>query len=68
MEQKSNSALIGSIVIIVILVVGGFYLYNKTMQEKAQTEKTNAVVQDKALNDIENSLNTTNLDNIDKTI
>jgi cytoskeletal protein RodZ len=38
-ENKSSGALIGTIIVIVILVVGGFYLWNTRVQPKIE-EKT----------------------------
>lgn len=41
-EKKSNGALIGSIVIIIILLIGGIYVYQskvqKALEEKLQSE------------------------------
>ena len=34
MEQKSNGALIGSIIIIVILIIGGIYFWKTSIKEK----------------------------------
>lgn len=37
-EEKSAGALIGSIIVIVILIVGGLYLWNSKMQEQRMME------------------------------
>lgn len=39
-EKKSNGALFGSIVIILILLAGGIYLFYTKMQEIKNTPKT----------------------------
>ncbi len=65
MEQKSNNALIGSIIIIIILVVGGIYLYNKSINERAAEQK-NAT--DGGLNTLETDLNNTDINSIDQNI
>ena len=41
-EKKSNGAFIGLIVIIIILILGGIYIWesNQKMQEKLQAEQT----------------------------
>ena len=33
-EKKSNGALVGSIIIIILLVIGGLYLWQKTSKER----------------------------------
>lgn len=37
-EQKTNGALIGSIIIIIILIVGGIYLWQVSMTETTPTD------------------------------
>lgn len=37
-EEKSTGALIGSIIVIVILIIGGLYLWNSKMQEQRMME------------------------------
>lgn len=41
-KQKSNGALIGSIIIIVILIIGGVYLAQNKIKEAKEQEKINA--------------------------
>ncbi|HWA31953.1 MAG TPA: hypothetical protein VG694_00665 [Candidatus Paceibacterota bacterium] len=38
-EQKSNGALIGSIIIIVILVIGAIYFWQTSLRDKELREK-----------------------------
>jgi len=67
-EKKSNGALIGSIVIIIILIIGGIYIWqskikNASEQKKIQSE--NVIPADTTeLNTLETDLNTldTNID------
>lgn len=40
-EKKSNGALFGSIVIIIILIIGGIYLFITKMQEIKNNQNTN---------------------------
>lgn len=68
-EKKLHGALIGSIIIIVILIIGGIYIWQtkvkeiKLEQQKAQmqAEAINAENQ-KELNTLEQDLNSTNTD------
>lgn len=39
--KKSNGALIGSIIIIVILVIGGIYVFKMNIQKAKDTQKAN---------------------------
>ncbi|MEJ0001657.1 MAG: hypothetical protein WDN09_00480 [bacterium] len=39
-QQKSSGALIGTIIVIIILVIGGIYLWQKNMDEKAVDRNT----------------------------
>jgi len=41
-KQKSNGALIGSIIIIIILIIGGIYLAQNKIKEAKEQEKINA--------------------------
>ena len=76
MEQKSNGALIGSIIVIIILAVGGIYLYqmySKQYVGQPAPASTNTTVQlntstSSNPSDIENDLNKTNVDNLDSTL
>ena len=55
--QKSNGALIGSIIIIIILVLGGIYLLKNNMKEAPAPEQ-----------EIETELNTMDLETLDEEI
>ena len=68
-EKKSNGALIGSIVIIIILIAGGIYIWQSkvksALEEKNKFESENVVPADEnELNALEEDLNTidTNVD------
>jgi hypothetical protein len=60
-DQKSNGALIGTIVIIIILLVGGIYLWKKGMAERSQNSNGNTA-------QVEGELNSMDLDNLDQGI
>lgn len=40
-NKKSNGALIGSIIVIIILVVGGIYVFKMNIQKVKDTQKAN---------------------------
>ncbi len=71
-EKKSNGALIGSIVIIIILIIGGIYIWqskvkNTLEQKKIQLQENVVPTDTTELNTLETDLN--NLDtNIDVNI
>lgn len=64
-EKKSNGALIGLIIIIVILIVGGIYLWQKNKSKIIQNPQSLAVTKTvtpndtASLNSLEQDLNTT---------
>lgn len=33
-EEKTDGALMGSIIIVIILIIGGLYMWSKSLQEK----------------------------------
>ncbi|MCX6757435.1 MAG: hypothetical protein NTZ44_00930 [Candidatus Nomurabacteria bacterium] len=72
MEQKSNGALIGSIIIIVLLIIGGVYLYQTSVKQKLDQKNTPATVQTQSTTDefstLENETNNIDLNNIDKNL
>ncbi|MFA6585913.1 MAG: hypothetical protein WCS86_02005 [Candidatus Paceibacterota bacterium] len=41
-EKKSNGALLGSIVIIVLLIIGGIYIWQSKVQKALEQKKTEA--------------------------
>lgn len=61
-EKKSNGALIGSVIIIIILIIGGIYIWQSkmksTLEEKAKVQN---IIQMNAneLDALEQNLNTT---------
>jgi len=62
-EKKSNGALIGSIVVIIILIIGGIYLWKASLKEKNATPETsNDTV------NLEADLNSIDLENLDEEI
>jgi len=68
-DQKGNGALVGSIIIIVILIIGGIYLWktslsNRTVRvEQAVTEEDAS-----AAADIETELDSMDLESLDEGI
>lgn len=61
-EKKSNGALIGLIVIIIILIIGGIYIWqsSKNNVEKIQNSQAALTEQDAAaLDALESDINTT---------
>ncbi len=72
MEQKSNGALMGSIIIIVILIIGGWYVWKTSVKQKIQqnngtTVNTPSDNPDDVSN-IEQGLNDVKLDTLDSGI
>ena len=74
-EQKSNGALVGLIVIIIILVLGGIYLWKNSMIERqkienvtpvAETTNTGETTDDTA--ELEANVNSIDLDSLDNGI
>ena len=62
-QKKSNGALIGSIIIIIILIAGGIYIWQskvqKVIDDKIQSENV-APANDEGLNDLEQDINGAN--------
>ena len=61
-EKKSNGALIGLVVIIIILIIGGIYIWqsNKDNEKKVQDSQATLTEQDAtALDTLESDLNAT---------
>ena len=69
-EKKSNGALVGSIIIILILVIGGIYIWQskvKNVLEEKKFQEENVIPEDTSeLNTLEEELGTTDIDiNVD---
>lgn len=68
-EKKSNGALLGSIVIIIILIIGGIYIWQskvKDVLEKKEAAKENIVpMEANELNALEQDLGTDTVEEID---
>ncbi len=45
-EQKSNGALVGAIIVIIILIVGGIYVWQSSITKEKQIESETATVED----------------------
>jgi hypothetical protein len=59
--KKSNGALIGAIVIILILILGGWYVWQSKVETPATGDETLTEENDE-LNTLENDLNTADTD------
>lgn len=59
-QQKSNGALVGSIIIIVILIIGGIYLWKTSLKEN--TMPTNSLDETANLEADANSIELESLD------
>ncbi len=64
-ETKSNGALLGSIIIVIILVIGGVYLWKVNLEKRMELENT-APASDAT--SLEADLNSTDLDSLDSGI
>lgn len=70
-EKKSNGALVGSIIIIVILIIGGIYLWKNSMEDKAPIENSELSSEEDITNSaatIEAELNSMDLEGLDSGI
>ena len=64
-EKKSHGAIIGSIIIIIILIIGGLYIWQskvKTAIEEKQPPATPTTIDPNELNAIDQDLNTVDTD------
>jgi len=61
-EQKSNGALIGLIVIVIILIIGGIYLWQTSLKDNT-TESTLGTSEDSA--QLEADVNSIDLESLD---
>ena len=72
MENKSNNALIGSIVIVIIIVIGGIYLWKTSIKKQdsmpaSQNSQVNqAESQSTDASNIEKDLNNVDVNNLDQ--
>ena len=64
-EKKSHGALIGSIIIIIILLIGGMYVWQSKMKSDAVKKQ---MVQQQAALDAQNSQTTNDLNSLDQQI
>ena len=65
-DKKSSGALIGSIIIILILIIGGIYLLKNTTKEKLYPEATDQVgYEENSTTSLEAELESMELDSID---
>ncbi len=63
-QQKSNGAFVGSIIIIVILIIGGIYFWQKSLKDKIENQENSTATNDTASLDAEaNSIDLEGLDN-----
>jgi hypothetical protein len=62
-EQKSNGALMGSVIIVIILIIGGIYLWKQQGMKKAEMPENNTDT-----TSIETELDTMDLDSLDSGI
>ena len=69
MEQKSNGALISSIIIILILIIGGIYFWKTSIKGKINTGTPAAdtgAVSGADLSGVESDLNSIDVNNLDQ--
>ena len=65
-EKKSHGALIGSIIIIVILLIGGIYIWQSKMKNVVKENATQT--EEQATINSENAQTSTELNNLDQEI
>lgn len=64
-EQKSNGALIGSIIIVIILIIGGIYFWQTSLKEEVAP---NSDLSSSNTSSLEADLNSIDLDSLDEGI
>lgn len=64
-EQKSNGALVGSIIIVLILIIGGIYLWRSTAENSREIENQNI---SNSASSLEAELDDFDLENLDSEI
>ena len=67
-EQKTSGALIGSIVIIIILILGGIYLWRASMKARTLEENSSVGQSSDDTADVEASVNNVDFDGLDQGI
>jgi cytoskeletal protein RodZ len=63
-QQKSNGAFIGLIIVIAILIIGGIYLWQKNMQRKAEVQNPSPAYSETA--SLDANVSNMDLDSLDK--
>ncbi|OGI75989.1 hypothetical protein A3C67_01315 [Candidatus Nomurabacteria bacterium RIFCSPHIGHO2_02_FULL_42_19] len=63
-EQKTNGALIGSVIIIIILIVGGIFLWKTSLKERPVPTDEGSTSEDDTAS-MEAELNAMDLENLD---
>ena len=70
-EEKSNGALVGSIIIIVILILGGAYFLKTSMKNQPATPEDTSTIESNTnvdTTEVENELNSIDLETLDSEI
>lgn len=75
-EKKSNGALVGSIIIIIILVIGGIYFWQTSLKERTAPSdmgspydmNDSSGISSESTSELDASLNDIDLDGVDKGI
>ena len=69
-EQKSNGALIGTIIVILILVVGGIYFYRTNVKNRVEQAQnvTQPTTQTDELAGIANDANSVDVNGLDSSL
>lgn len=71
-QQKSNGALVGSIIIIIILIIGGIYFWKNSVKEQVAPENTDISSDTESIDNsaavIEAELNSMDLESLDSEI
>lgn len=65
-EQKSNGALIGSVIIIVILIIGGIYFWKASVERTSDSAEFSSESLDTS--SMEADLNSLDMENLDSDI
>ena len=81
MKKNTGNAMVGVIIIVLILIIGGYFLYKNTIKSKINSQKSEQIDvlnsgasgrgqddNNKDLSNIESDLNSINLEGIDASI